>query len=563
MNCCILKRNFVYICICVEAPNDNIFLDHYFLFVRLILSKSLVMRVPFLLFQLGLLYTVRSSPVASNAVKPKAGPPFLALLLTLGALLLFLFVMKWVYIVRRRKAHHKRSYLRSGWYDNLSGTSPSRLRHFIGIPGDEKSGFFIGLLGSPNWETRYSAVISKSPDQCSLLHTNSVSSHNSEYPIACPSDKHNRSSPVPEKTTPSAETVEAYQGLCLKLPSLAKVVNKSPLLSDSEYMQVVSGPISPLLSGLTSVIPSNSKNSMTDAGTPSEIITASQPPSTPGNRTSLGNLCFPVPSVKEPPPCLLKSPLISKLGTRASLEPFQHDAAIYSYIPAPATEVKKNPEKILATSPLQDLVQSLDSKLNASCDELPSNFQPTSGTPTPPFRPIRTERNPTEYVKPRIKTGRKRVSPKLGPSPLRTIIHPSEYGTNSCDILSSNQHDSSLCSTHKLSDVTNQLPSCKRDRLSKTGNSRWKKSADADSLLNLMAELVQETSVWDSSLFVDDNFKALVSRLDPQPEQKLKVKRQSYRLSRSMRYRYAFTPLEDIPEVDGMFNVLMSHNHSD
>jgi hypothetical protein len=224
-----------------------------------------------------------------------------------------------------------------------------------------------------------------------------------------------------------------------------------------------------------------------------------------------------------------------------------------------ATDAKKNPEKILATSPLQDLVQSLDSKLNASCDEVSSNFQPVSGTPTP-FHPIRTERNPTEYIKPRIKTGRKRVSPKLGPSPLRTMIHPSECGTNSYDILSSDQHNSSFRSTPKLSDVTNQLPSRKRDQ---PGNSRWKKSADADSLLSLMAELVQETSVWDPSLFVDENFKALVSRLDPQPEQKLKGKRQSYRLSRSMRYRYAFTPLEDIPEVDGMFNVLMSHNHSD
>lgn len=508
------------------------------------------MRVPLFLFRLGLLYTVQSSPVVPGAVKSKAGWPFVALLLALGALLLFLFFMKWVYIARRRKAHDQRPYLRSKWYDNLSAVSTSRLPNVINIPVDKKSGFFIGLLGSPSWETRYSAVISNLPDQCSLLHTNSLSSWKSEDLIASSSEKYKLSSPVLEKTTSGAGPVSTYRDLCLKLPPLAKVVNRSPLLSDNEYMQ---------LSGRTSSpIPSNSKNAMTDARTPSATMTLSQSPSTSVNCTSLGNPCFSVP-VKDPLFCdVLESPLTSVLSASPSLDQYRQGKEHESPVPSPkadglAKEIKKASGKFLTMSPVCDLVLDLDGKLKITCDGLSSNVQPTSGAQSPP-----SERNPIKHAKTCMKpsgAGRKHFSPKLGPSPLRTMIHPPEC--NSCDTLFSNQHSASLPSTHKLSDKTNQL-SCKRDqRSSNTRNSCWKKSADADSLLNLMAELVQETSAWDPSLFVDENFKALVSKADRQPilEQKPKAKRQSSRFSRSMRYRCTFTPLEDIPEVDGTFGM--------
>ena len=73
---------------------------------------------------------------------------------------------------------------------------------------------------------------------------------------------------------------------------------------------------------------------------------------------------------------------------------------------------------------------------------------------------------------------------------------------------------------------------------------------DPDIILDLIRELARETSAWDASLFVDENFKALMHQSSTHPSCELKVriapkKRPKYRL------RQRRTTLQDIPESDG------------
>jgi len=195
------------------------------------------------------------------------------------------------------------------------------------------------------------------------------------------------------------------------------------------------------------------------------------------------------------------------------------------------------------------------------------------------------------------RTGRTRHSPKLGPSPLRTTFVPSGSLKDTSDT-SSNSNTSNISSDvytfpssskdgdillHHAQDtfwetpdgilIQNDLPMRspaatappliptptptprKRSR-----KARPKKGTDADSLLDLVAELVEETSEWDPSLFVDENFKSLMAKSKPsqpryklqtQPKQEMTPRRQSWRSSRSRKSQRPFTILEDIPEVDG------------
>ena len=74
---------------------------------------------------------------------------------------------------------------------------------------------------------------------------------------------------------------------------------------------------------------------------------------------------------------------------------------------------------------------------------------------------------------------------------------------------------------------------------------------DPDIILDLIRELARETSAWDASLFVDENFKALMDQSSTHPNCKLKVqiapeRRSKYRLGQRR------TTLQDIPESDGM-----------
>ena len=128
-------------------------------------------------------------------------------------------------------------------------------------------------------------------------------------------------------------------------------------------------------------------------------------------------------------------------------------------------------------------------------------------------------------------TRRTRNSPIIGPSPLRIMSLPSDY-------------DPSL----EPSPPSHLSPISKRAK-------KVLQADDPDIILDLIRELARETSAWDASLFVDENFKALMDQSSTNPSCKLKVqivpeKRSKYRL------RQRRTTLQDIPEADGRNAIL-------
>ena len=124
-------------------------------------------------------------------------------------------------------------------------------------------------------------------------------------------------------------------------------------------------------------------------------------------------------------------------------------------------------------------------------------------------------------------TRRTRNSPIIGPSPLRIMSLPSDY-------------DPSLESsppTHSSS-----IPKRAKNVLQADG---------PDIILDLIRELARETSAWDASLFVDENFKALMNQSSTHPSCKLKKVRIAPERQSKYRLRERRTTLQDIPEAEG------------
>ena len=153
-------------------------------------------------------------------------------------------------------------------------------------------------------------------------------------------------------------------------------------------------------------------------------------------------------------------------------------------------------------------------------------------------------------------TKRTRNSPIIGPSPLRTMSLPADYDL---------EHSKRFIvdNYNRLSDVQFEAkfePSLESPLSSSHSSPVPKRSKvvleaeDPDFILDLIRELAQETSAWDASLFIDKNFKTLMdqSKTLPNCEHKVQTaqeKRWKYRQKRRMT---SFIPLQDIPECDGM-----------
>lgn len=494
-----------------------------------------------------LISVVRSSPVPQDGVKPKAGLSLLVLLVCLGALLIVLFVAKWLYIIRRRRSHRKNHSCgppRSGWYDNNSArSSKSRLRSFFLRSGTGKSGFFIGLLGSPSWETRHSAVIAKIhhplvqagsiTPSCRSKYQLSSTSHRSYSPhwFSC-------RSPIPEKLVSSVEQVDEY----LAIPSPAIPTNNSPLLSDTDYMRVLQRTPSSHGDTVIPVLPT--ANTQQEIPLPSSEDLEVPPPSPV--RTHEQNECSGIlaqlgqsPSalwfLKQSGPVEDDSLTTHTSGDDLELVYSAKEFHTVDYMKAspiyPRNTVQESDLFFESRQTAFSQIKTLET--STSLDPHSSRFQSTV--------PSRS--------RPGISgIGRNHHSPKPGPSPLRSMLLPPGCDTGLCETFSSAHHNQTAYQPTVTIRGHGTTPNIRRETPGSTKTSCRKKSADADSLLNLMSELVQETNAWDPSLFVDENFKTLITQLKPQTNRP-KPQRKSWRASRPRRFQS--TTLEDIPEVDG------------
>lgn len=469
------------------------------------------MYVLHLVFPFAVYGTVRSYPVPPNPIRSKVELPLLVVLFSFVSLLFVLFFTKWLYIIRRRQAKRaggSRTTLRSGWYDNFS-TSSSRFGKLFMGSGDVKSGFLIGLLGSPSWETRCSAVTVD--DRSPLRDPRSSLSQGSK---SCSSSCGFTRSPIPEEST-------------TLVPPPAVTINRSPLLSDIEYMRLLNGRI--FATDVTPLVNSGPTNSCTNDAYR---------------------------------PCVPKAPrLSSSVSTRGTIQLVgQNEPKLaidnpLHVTPSPTPKPTKDASMDTSASTEQETQKPLESFFVAlSFPKLIPRFETTSTNEYSfPFRSRATPPSKRFRSLP--------CSPKIGPTPLRTLILPPDCYPDSFRTLSNNRHDNRVRPpAHRAMDthpaVNLVLDRANHAQLSSAHLPDLKKGTEADSLLDLMSELAQETSAWDPTVFMDENFKKLIARENSKPQAALKEhtvrsRRLSWRSSRHRKYQHAFTTLEDIPEVDG------------
>ena len=157
-------------------------------------------------------------------------------------------------------------------------------------------------------------------------------------------------------------------------------------------------------------------------------------------------------------------------------------------------------------------------------------------------------------------TRQTRNSPIIGPSPLRTMSlpldyefeHTKQFNVDNCNMLSEIQSEA------KFAPSLESPPSLSHTSPPPEQSRTLFQADDQDIILDLIRELAQETSAWDASLFVDENFKALMDQSTVHPNSKPKVQIVPEKWSKYRR-KYRRTTLQDIPESDGTkYNLLFS-----
>ncbi|KAJ3510986.1 hypothetical protein NLJ89_g4357 [Agrocybe chaxingu] len=183
-------------------------------------------------------------------------------------------------------------------------------------------------------------------------------------------------------------------------------------------------------------------------------------------------------------------------------------------------------------------------------------------SPSEPTTPPTKYPNPAmlhiRKASPRTPNNRNSRSPKIGPSPLRTMFLPSDYETHTRQpfrqITIQNQPNA-RDNNHPSQEEPGE-PHPYMQRSLATNSLRSGATDGSDKLLDLMEELVQEASAWDDSLFFDDDFKALIrqTKVSSVEKHRKPIRKVS---ARTKKLLPRFTILEDIPEVDGEHSVVM------
>ena len=446
-------------------------------------------------------FQARASPTPHNLQPLKDSPAgCLTVIFFLVLSLTILFVLKKIYVARRRKMDPVSIFSDEFLAPSFNQNGGKSMTKVIA----KKSGFYVGLLGSPGWETTHSVFIGGGPRHISLP----PESHTPSYLCL----------PFGSSTTTKLYKVPAKCEITSTRPAPSNVLGGKPQLLNILSPEISRPPlamISPKHSSLCfdtkSLLPTRrlssppitqhsdfqSNENITFNSGPRKLVLVSGP-NLLQSRIDVSRVSI-YPDFKD-----VRCFSIPKRRARTNIENFQQinsDDANDSILETAAQDFSvvsppKASHKIL--DPPKSCLQSVD--LSSSSVRL----KPQCSTPT----------------------RRTKNSPIIGPSPLRTMSLPSDY-------------DPSL----ESSSPTHSSPIPKRAKTVLQAD-------DSDIILDLIRELARETSAWDASLFVDENFKALMDQSSTHPNYKLKVqiapeKRSKYRL------RQRRTTLQDIPESDG------------
>ncbi|KAF8913929.1 hypothetical protein CPB84DRAFT_1956729 [Gymnopilus junonius] len=479
---------------------------------------------------------VEASPTPHTA-KPLKGTPYLITILILVSLLLLLFAAKCMFVShrrRRREIYQDMKPFGSShfvWRDNLSMSSVNP--HDDPAPSnnekDAKSAFLVGLLGSPSWETRPFAKVNITFD---AFHFNG-----SFAPSVLKQQSKQRSYRLSTHAKSHWYPLERSSGR-------SKVLSKCKDLMTVLFMPSRGNDTSrsdetPEVSSLEQSSPLPAMHSDLSPSSHQLFQETNGPISTP--EAPSGTVTLPPPALILP--CTCTPSVVSKASGKdyGSLLSHHYNLSLNSSV----SHLAMLPE-------LDTLPQVLSEEGNLYFRATPHSHSATSTI-------IQT---PSICTSISSLKDRARLSPVLRPSPLRSMYLPSKDDDPVQCFKNLHRRTDDAVEVdvvHLLTDVpsgtfvdhrhdvvsiiSDEQPTPNlRDRISST------RKGQPDNLVTFLEELVQATSAWDDSLFLDNNFKAMIDNSKPvgssPPEVRLKK-------CRPTRKRYMSPAiLEDIPEVD-------------
>lgn len=458
------------------------------------------------------LFIQRGRPLPISAVNPTGNPAYLAIPIVLSILLLALLAVL-RYFWRRGRHDHIKHILDSNPVDNTYTSIMSC---------DEKTRapFWVGFFGSPERETEYQGLRPPSNDNASYPYSMDTQSKRSRRPSSRYSviDTSDPASPalsaildtralynIPNRATPKSLRSQSLRSPAY--PDTAKVSTKA-----RRHTSLPSGCISPTWDQDDRTRPrhrarSGSRSSRSRRSTGSRMSRESKSP--------------PLPCTPEFPPPFTPS----QIDAISPLSPIELGfiSQQLSHRPPSSRRIRSSPHlayRSTPCSPIAELSPEFQHPYSLSAGRIsrrnPGSFVypipeaepvpplPTHQSNSPPLPSFPVNYAAALHSKPRAKRIRSRTtsSPTIGPSPLRNLVNPSEgieIGGPSSTPSATSQYNSIGLG------FPSSLPALKHE----------KNAGDANVLRDILRELVQETSAWDPSMHVNQNFKELLQTSAP------------------------------------------------
>jgi hypothetical protein len=502
-------------------------------------------------------FQAKASPIPRNLQPSKDSPSAcLTVIFFLVLSLTILFIFKKIYVARRRKTDlvsisSDESAPKSNWKGGRSMTKAIA----------KKSGFYVGLLGSPGWETKHSVFIGGGPTHI-FLPPESRTSNRRRFPFGSLTTTilhkvpaqceitSNRLAPnnvlqiKPQKFNAVVFSPE------ISIPPPAKVTQKHPNLCFDTKPSPMKRSSSRLTTQDEQHDDSQSNGNITFSSGPRKLVSGLN------SLQSRIDQNFGV------------SPVSNERRSSNTYNSSVADITIPTQTFRTLMKHSRLPTDLLENGIQQPTIKPLhfgkrrhtisEKYYSDNANDCPDVFVPWASYKTPDLpktccQSVDLSTN-SVWLKSRCSspTRQTRNSPIIGPSPLRTMSlpldydfeHTKQFNVDNCNILSK------IRSEAKFEPSLESPPSLSHSSPPPERSKTLFQADDPDIILDLIRELAQETSAWDASLFVDENFKALMDQSTVHPKSKPKVQIVPEKWSK-YRQKYRRTTLQDIPESDG------------
>ncbi|TRM67527.1 hypothetical protein BD626DRAFT_564455 [Schizophyllum amplum] len=523
--------------------------------------------------ELAILFLLVPPATASPIdIRSPTGSACLAIFLTLFLLLSLLVACKIFYAAGRQRSSPRYDSSMTSEKTDWSASTIQPLGKISSQWTDDSKGFFVGLFGSPSWETRAKAIEERARIFCRSFDSRSLRSSRrstryggsvrtvEKYPCG---DTEKHGSLIVDNRVLYTLDISSPPSLAhsLRLPTVpSRPKNPSPILRSSSRFSLAD--LAPFKNKAdpSDAISHRQRRSRSRASWKSWISDTSGAGSIrlvgreevpelplllspdPQNRKSVdtqwsaeskprnSRYSFTIPKV--PMPSAVASPLfgptpsgVDELGHRLSAMDISHPYALtacpkrHSQSGPAATPTTLAPHTPQCRSPSApdhpftslDVVMTSQSNQPAKSSSPPTTPD-LSSFPSPPTSVVPTPKLKSALKKRNPSTRSSRRSPPVGPSPLRIMTLP---GSDSAGRLQKrvSEHISEEAFYAGLPQAYQGIGLGHPSTSMGYARSRASSLATQDdpaALLGMIRELADEASAWDPDLFVNDNFRAML-----------------------------------------------------